>query len=215
MKEFLKWLENNENIEKVIVWLLIITIGLIILNTTLMSLGLPHYRITTDNIVEFSTGNVADFIFNCVMSILNFYSIMLLIFRITEIKKMFKFAILYLILNTLIIENIGYIALQIFIFLYCIIFPYLYSKKNKKYLALGLLSLVFNTVVQSVWYLIKAQLVNYNQLNAITQSVLSCDYFIIMFIIILVKEIFLKKRGELDEPIRRTRMLAMDRRIQK
>ena len=211
MKDFIKWLGNNEKVGKVIVWLLIIIIALIILNTTLMSLGLPHYQITEHSLYTVPINTVTDFLFSSIISILNFYSIILLIFKTTETKKIFKYSILYIILNCIVLEIFGYAALQIFILLYCILFSYFYSGKKLKYIGFALISIFINTIVQGVWYTIKVQLIDYDKINKITQSILSLDYFIIMGIIILVKEIYFKKRGE---SIGRTRMLAMGRTIQ-
>ena len=52
MKDFIKWLGVNEKIAKVAVWLLIIMVTLIIVNTALASLGFPNYQITYSNLVN-------------------------------------------------------------------------------------------------------------------------------------------------------------------
>ena len=99
MKDFINWLRNNEKIGKVIVWLFIITIGLIILNITLESLGLPHYSITTQNLVIVNKVKALEYLINWLTIILSFYSLVLLVFRVEESKNIFKYSILYLITN--------------------------------------------------------------------------------------------------------------------
>lgn len=87
MKDFIKWLGNNEKVGKVIVWLLIIIIALIILNTTLMSLGLPHYQITYKSLVEIKTDQYIELLSRIIICFLNYCSIMFLIFPIKEHKS--------------------------------------------------------------------------------------------------------------------------------
>ena len=60
----------------------------------------------------------------------------------------------------------------------------------------------------------KARFIDYNSINDPTKSILSLDYFIIMAVIILVKEVYLKKRGENDGWKRKTNMPILDRRLQ-
>lgn len=196
MKDFIKWLGVNEKVAKVAVWMLIIMVFLIVINTALTSLGFPHYAITYDNLKEINTVKAVNVLSNCIICILNFYAILLLIFRIKETKKLFKWAILYLILNWIITEFIGYIAVQIFIFLFFIIFPYLYSKRNWKYLLYGIGAVLINIIAQAVMYTYKLKFIDITELNRLTRALLSVDYFIIIGIIIVVKEIYLKKRGE-------------------
>ncbi len=196
MKDFIKWLGVNEKVAKVAVWMLIIMVFLIVINTALNSLGFPHYAITYDNLKEINTVKAVNVLSNCIICILNFYAILLLIFRIKETKKLFKWAILYLILNWIITEFIGYIAVQIFIFLFFIIFPYLYSKRNWKYLLYGIGAVLINIIAQAVMYTYKLKFIDITELNRLTRALLSVDYFIIIGIIIVVKEIYLKKRGE-------------------
>ena len=196
MKDFVKWLGVNEKVAKVVVWILIIMITLIIFNTAMESLGFPYYAITYDNLIKIKTSKLLDIIVSCIVVILNFYSIVLLVFRVKESKKIFKYALLYMILNWIIKEIFGLVAVEIFIPIYCAIFSYIYSKKNKKYILYGILALIINTVVQGIWYLAKAKFIDYPTQTDPTKIILSLDFFIIMGIIILVKEIYLKKRGE-------------------
>jgi len=55
MKDFINWLRNNDKIGKVVIWLFIITIGLIIINTALTSLGLPHYQLNTTKVFNINS----------------------------------------------------------------------------------------------------------------------------------------------------------------
>ncbi len=195
MKDFIKWLGVNEKVAKVAVWMLIIMVFLIIVNTALNSLGFPYYAITYDNLKNIDLGGTIDIILNCVVCILNFCSITLLVFSIKETKTIVKYSILYMILNWIFKEMFGYAALQIFIIVFILIFCYLYSNKNLKYVLYGFFALATNALVQGIAYTYKIKLIDYTSLSTTTQTLLSFDYFIIMAIIILVKEIYLKKRS--------------------
>lgn len=212
MKDFIKWLGVNEKVGKVIVWLLIITIMLIITNTFLESVGLPYYRITVDNLLSINKIAIIDTLVSCIICVANFYSIILLVFRLKETKRILKYAMLYLALALLINNIFNYAISQIFILIYIMCFCYFYSGKKKKYIIYACISLVFNTVIQFICYSYKIQFLNFAELTNATKMLLNIDYFIIMILIILVKEIYIKKRGERDE---RSSMLAMGRRIQK
>ena len=212
MKDFIKWLGVNEKIAKIAVWLLIIMVFLIVLNTALASLGFPNYQITYDNLIKVNKNNFLEIMLSCILCILNFYAIVLLVFRIKEAKPIFKYALIYLLLNWIVSSVVNQGILEIFIFIYCIVFCYLYSNNNLKYILYGIIAIIIDTIIQGIWYMFKAQFIDYSLLNKASQTLLSLDYFIIIGIIILVKEIYLKKRGEKNEF---TRVLAMDRRIQK
>lgn len=209
MKDFINWLKNNEKIGKVIVWLFIITIGLIILNITLESLGLPHYSITTQNLVIVNKVKALEYLINWLTIILSFYSLVLLVFRVEESKNIFKYSILYLITNIIVTVVFKSRFTTIFTIIYVLSFCYFYSNKNKKYILYGIASFVVNTVIQGIWYSIKIKTLDYSSLNELTKMVLYLDYFIIMAMVILVKELYLKKRGGNSG-----RVLAMDRKIQ-
>lgn len=196
MKDFIKWLGVNEKVAKVAVWMLIIMVFLIVINTALTSLGFPHYAITYDNLKEINYNSVIHALSSWIVVFLNFFTTMLLIFRIKESKDIAKYGILYLILNLIVTKIFDKGIVQIFIFLFFIIFAYLYSKKNTKYILYAIFSLFINTIIQGLTYLYKANLIEFNELNTTTRSLLSIDYFIIIGIIIVVKEIYLKKRGE-------------------
>ena len=196
MKEFIKWLGVNEKVAKVAVWILIIMVFLILTNTLLRSMGLPYYAITYDNLVKINVNDLANDLSSCIVNILNFYAITLLVFRIKEAKKLFKYAILYMISTWIVACIFSYVVSEIFIFSFIIIFCYLYSKRNYKYIVYSILAIIADAAVQGVAYMYKAKLIDIASLNQITKNFLSIDYFIIMGIIILVKEIYLKKRGE-------------------
>ena len=75
MKDFIKWLGVNEKIAKVAVWLLIIMVTLIIVNTALASLGFPNYQITYDNIKNISTNVILDTLSRILVCFLNFLNL--------------------------------------------------------------------------------------------------------------------------------------------
>ena len=214
MKDFVKWLGVNEKIAKVIVWLLIIMVFLIVTNTMLESLGFPYYKITYQNLQKINITKYLDVIMLYVVAFLNFYSVILLEFRVKESKKILKYAFLYLILNAILSQFLSTAIMQVFIILYIVIFSYLYSGKNYKYIFYCILAYITTIVVQGIWYLSKIRFIDYTRINDTTKSVLALDYFIIMAIIILVKEIYLKKRGENDGRTRRTNLHILDRRLQ-
>ena len=71
-------------------------------------------------------------------------------------------------------------------------------------------SLIINALIQGLTYTYKVKLIDYSSINYAIKLLLFSDYCIIMAIIILVKEYYLKKRG--DEV---GRQLSMVRPIQK
>lgn len=196
MKDFVKWLGVNEKIAKVVVWLLIIMVTLIIVNTALNSMGLPHYAITYKNLIKINSTTLTETIANCITCIMGYYAIILLIFRVSETKKLLKYALIYLISNWVITTLFGEIVVQVYMFLFFILFPYFYSKKNKKYLIYGFLSYFLNIIIQGIAYMYKAKFLNFATLDYVTRNIISLDYFIIIGMIIIVKEVYLKKRGE-------------------
>lgn len=206
MKDFINWLRNNDKIGKVVIWLFIITIGLIIVNTALTSLGLPHYQLNTTKVFDINSNKILDYTFTSIMCILNFYSITLLVFRISESKKLFKHAVVYLIINWIISEILPFILVQVFIIVYIVIFCYYYSNKKIKYMGYSFAAYIIVTLIQGVWYFINGQFIDYEALNKLTKCLLSLDYFITVSLMILVKEFYLKKRGENDESTRRSNM---------
>ena len=196
MKKFIKWLGVNEKVAKIAVWLLIIMVSLIIINTALASLGFPNYQLTYNNLVNINVSKILNIIFSWIISFLNFYSIISLVFKVNKSKDMFKYAILYLVLAIMIQGLTNYVISQIFILGYILIFCFKYSDNNWKYIIYGIGALLVNTIAQYICYIYKIRLIDFSSINQATKIILSLDYFIIIGIIISVKEIYLKKRGE-------------------
>ncbi len=196
MKDFIKWLGVNEKVGKVVVWLFLILISLVVVNAALDSLGFPYYKITYDNLIIFSKSKCYVTISSWITCILNFYATVLLVFRVKESKKIFKYSMLYLLLNIIINQVFDYGVLQVFILLFSIAFCYFYSKKNPKYILYGIAALIINTIVQYICYFYKVRFIDYATIDSMTKLILSLDYFIIMAFIILIKEIYLNKRSE-------------------
>ena len=184
MKDFLKWLGVNEKVAKIVVWIFIAIIMLILTNTLLESVGLPYYKITVDNLNKIaSSPKIISYILSGIVNILNFYSIVLIVFRVKNIKKMIIPAILCPILTGIVnILTIG--------------FCYFFSGKQWKYLLYGILSMGINAMIQYICYLYKARFIDFSHINSTTRIILGLDFLIVMAIVILVKEIYLRKRGE-------------------
>ena len=196
MKDFIKWLGINEKVAKVIVWLAIIMGFLILTNAMLASIGFPNYQINMENLKQINFNAFGEILTGWLILYLNFWSIILLVFRIKSIKKILGYSILYLLLNVLITKVFNGGITQIFMFIFFLSFGYFYSKRQRKYILYMIISLVVNTVVQGITYVFKLKCINFDELGSTTQALLSIDYFIFMAMIILVKEIYLKKRGE-------------------
>lgn len=194
MKEFLKWLGVDNKIAKLAAWILIIMITLIIVNVFLESMGFPYYKITVENLSKNDYGEVVDLFLQFVLSAFNFYAIILLVVRVKDIKKTIKYALLYLILNTIVVNVFDYAIAQIFIFVYIIFYLFLYGNKNKKYLLYGIGSIIFNILIQYVLYLYKGRFLDFTSIGTVNTLITSLDYFIIMTFIIIVKEIYLSKK---------------------
>ena len=196
MKDFVKWLGVNEKIAKIVVWIVLIMILLVITNTMLESVGFPNYKITYENLKQIRTMIYIEYIINWVTGILEFLSITLLVFRLKRIKGLFKYSIPYIIINVIAYHFLPYHIVQVFIILHIMVFCYIYSSKKARYIFYGLFACIFNILLQYVWYFAKLRFIDYSQMSEATKSLLALDYYIIVFIIILVKEIYLNKRGE-------------------
>ena len=194
MKEFCKWLGVNEKFAKVIVWLFIIMSMLIVFNSAFESMGMPYYKLTVENLSKIDYPKVFDYGISWIVALLNFYAMVFLIFPIKDFKKIFKYSILYLILNIIVLNLFGNGALQIFIALFIVIFSYLYSNKNKKYILYGILSCIISTIIQYVCYLYKARFIDFVNISGLNKLLVYSDYVLFMFIIILVKEIIIKNK---------------------
>lgn len=197
MKEFLKWLGINEKVAKVCTITLIFMVIIIILNTFLESIGLPFYKITHQNLSNINTNIIVEHLISWLTILLSFYSMIFLVFRVKDFKKIFKYSILFLALNILLKYLTGSsVVVQIFIFLYVLGFCYLYANKNKKYILYGLLSYLLFVFVEFICYWYKLRFVDFNELNRLTRNLLGLDCFVIMLIIIIIKEIILNKKGK-------------------
>ena len=134
MKDFIKWLGVNEKVAKVIVWLAIIMGFLILTNAMLDSLGFPNYQINMENIKKLDEHILIEYLIGWAVVYLNFLAITFLIFRIKDFKSLLKYAILYLIVNIIVSLFVNDAIAQLFIIGFVIVFSYLYSNKNKKYI---------------------------------------------------------------------------------
>lgn len=196
MKDFCKWLGVSDKIARLIIWLFIGMCFLIVTNVMLESVGLPYYKITVENLSKIDTNVFLEYLFNWTIILLNFYSMLFLVFRIKEFKKIFPYSILYLILNVFVYSIFGNVILQILIPIFISLLCYFYSNKNWKYVFYGFGSYVFGVIVQYICYLYKLRFIDYMKLNQLNQFLTSIDFFVIIFIIIIIKEIILKKREE-------------------
>ena len=194
MKDFCKWLGVNEKFAKVIVWIFIIMSMLIVFNSAFESMGMPYYKLTVENLSKIDYPKVFDYGISWIVALLNFYAMVFLIFPIKDFKKIFKYSILYLILNIIVLNLFGNGALQIFIALFIVIFSYLYSNKNKKYILYGILSCIISTIIQYVCYLYKARFIDFVNISGLNKLLVYSDYVLFMFIIILVNEIIIKNK---------------------
>ena len=202
MKEFLKWLGVNEKIAKIVVWILIAMIVLIVINTTLESIGLPFYKITAENIGKIiKSPKLIEYMISWAIAWLNFCSIIFLVFRIKEFKKIFPYSILFIVIQIIVevILKCNYVISQISIVSFLLIFCYLYSNKKIKYIFYGIISFVINTIIQGICYMYKVRFIDFEKMSQALKGILGIDFFIIMLVVILVKEIYLKKRGEKDD----------------
>lgn len=196
MKEFCKWLGVSEKFAKVVVWIFIIMAFLIVTNIMLESVGLPYYKLTVENLSKIDYPKMFEYLLAWIATLLNFYTMIFLIFPIKDFNKIFKYSILYLILNIIVFNLFGNGALQIFIALFIMIFSYLYSNKNKKYILYGMITCIVSAFVQFVCYLYKIRFIDYTDINNLNRILVSLDYVLLMFIIILIKEIIIKSKNK-------------------
>jgi len=196
MKEFLKWLGVNEKVAKVGMWMFIFMAFLIIFNTFLESIGLPFYRITYENLSKIEISYVKDCLVSWVTAVLNFYTFMLIIFRTKEAKAMIKYSVIYLALNIIIASFCSDLIVQAFIMLYVIGTAYIHSGRKPKYILYAIISILINAAVQYVSYAFKIRFIDYTTLNNTEMALVNIDYFIIMAIIIWIKELYLKNKNE-------------------
>lgn len=196
MKEFFKWLGVNEKIAKVLVWVLILMAFLIMTNAMLESIGAPYYKLTIENLSNIKYNELLNYLFAWIMTVLNFLTIVLLVFRVKDFTKLFKYSLVYLVLNIIFVAFFGYATSQAFIAIFILLFCFFYSGKNWKYIFYGLGSLILNTDVQYLSYIYKIQFIDYTICSSVQRLVLSLDFYLIMSLIILMKELFFKKRRD-------------------
>lgn len=199
MKDFFKWLGVNEKVAKATILIFVIMLFLVVTNLMLESIGFPFYKITYDNLMKVNTNVVLEYVLAWITTILSFYSVVLFVFPVKDTKRIFKFSLLFLIMNIIVRALTNTAVNQLFMAAYVLTFCYFYSGKNWKYMLYGAMSLVANSFIQAIWYLSKARFIDYASLSQMTKSILSLDYFIIIALVILVKEIWLKKRGANNE----------------
>ena len=120
MKEFCKWLGVSEKFAKVVVWIFIIMSMLIVFNVAFESMGLPYYKLTVENLSKIDYPKALEYIFAWIATLLDFYAVIFLIFPIKDFENIFKYSILYLILNIIVFNLFGNGVLQIFIPLFMI-----------------------------------------------------------------------------------------------
>lgn len=195
MKDFVKWLGVNEKVAKIAVWMLIFMGFLIIINTALESLGLPFYKVTVENLSNIKVNKVINYLSTVIISYLNFMSIVFLVFDIKRIREVLPYSVIYIIFMMIISTYGPYILSQIYIFAYIIIL-FLHLSKNKKiYILFGILSIIINAIIEYIcYYLFKFQYLSVKNVIGINRLITSLDYFIVMFFIIISKEIYLKYR---------------------
>ncbi len=75
-----------------------------------------------------------------------------------------------------------------------LMFGYLYSNKNKKYILYGIIGYILSLMVQYICYLYKIRFIDFTTINTFNKMLVSLDYVLLMFIIILVKEIIIKNK---------------------
>ena len=169
MKEFCKWLGVSEKTAKVVVWIFILMSMLIIFNSAFESIGLPYYKLTVENLSKIDYPKMLDYGISWIIVLLDFYGVMFLIFPIKDFGKIFKYSILYLILNIIVFNLFGNGILKIFILLFMIMFGYLYSNKNKKYILYIIVGYIFSLIVQYVCYLYKVRFIDFTNIDRLNK----------------------------------------------
>ena len=194
MKDFCKWLGVSEKFAKVVVWIFIIMSMLIIFNSAFESMGLPYYKLTIENLSKVDLGSLFETFIGWVMVLLSFYAVIFMVIPVRDFMKVFKYSILYLILNICITLLTNAVVAQIFVILAPCIFAYYYFNKSWKYVGCMIGSTVLNFVIQFISYTYKIKFIDFTNINNFNRFLVSLDYFIMMFIIILVKEVIIKNK---------------------
>lgn len=196
MKEFLKWLGVNEKVAKIAVWIFIFMVFLIVANAALDSLGLPYYKVTVENLSKIDIPVLLEYLLSWLIVLLNFLSFTLLIFDIKYIKQILLFGIIYILINVVSFYLFGYAIQQIIIILYLLAFSYFYSGKKLKYILYMVISIILNAIIQYVCYLYKVRFINFAVASWLNQFLTSLDYFLILLVIVVLKELYLKNKKE-------------------
>ena len=132
-----------------------------------------------------------------IVSLLNFYSIVFLVIRIKEFKKILPYSVIYIVILAIINNKIPAGVEQLLVPCLNCCLLYFIANKNKRYILYGVLSMVINIVVQYLcYYLFKVKYLNAISIKGLNYLLSSIDYFIVMFFIILVKEVYLKYKKE-------------------
>lgn len=134
MKDFCKWLGVSEKFAKIVIWLFIIMTMLIIFNIAFESMGLPYYKLTIENLSKIDVGKVGEILLSWAMVLMSFYFVIFLVFPIKDFKKIFKYSVLYLVLNVLVTLLTNEAVANVFIIIFVLAFCYFYSNKNWKYI---------------------------------------------------------------------------------
>ena len=193
MKEFIKWLGVNEKVAKLVVWIFIFMAFLVLLNNCLDSFGLPYYKITAQNLSKIKLNKVLDYACTVVVAFLNFCSIVFLVLRLKEFKKILPYSILYLIILG-IVSEISYPLMQAYIFVSITTLLFFYSGKKPKYILYSIYSFLFNIVCQYVFYNYKAKYIDFANISGLNWLYTSIDCFLVIFVIKTLKEVYLRNK---------------------
>jgi len=193
MKEFIKWLGVNEKVAKVAVWVFIFMIALIVFNAAFDSFGLPYYKVTAENLSKVKLNKVLDYVCTVVVAFLNFCSIVFLVLRVKEFKKVIPYSVVYLIILG-IASEINYALSQVILISFIFVFIFLYKKKEKRYLLYTLGSFMVNLLVQYLTYLYKSKYINFSVISGLNELYASIDSFLIIFVIIFMKEVYFRNK---------------------
>ena len=193
MKDFLKWLGVNEKVAKVVVLMFIFMFFLIVFNAALDSFGLPYYKVTVDNLSKIKLNKVFDYLCTVIVAFLNFFSIVFLVLRVKEFKKMWPQIILYLVLLG-IVSEINYVLMQLYIFIAITVIIFINSGKKYKYILYSVYSFVFNSLCQFIFYNYKAKFLDFANISGLNWLYTFVDSFLVILIVIFIKEIYLKNK---------------------
>ncbi len=195
MKDFIKWLGVNEKVAKLAVWLLIFMITMIVINTCLESIGMPYYKVTIENLSKIKINSLINYLCVIAVSVLNYVLTIFIVIRTKEIKKLLPYVLVYTIIPIIVTKYLGYGVTQVFIFVYTMYTIIKFSEKPTKGIYKGLIAIVINTIVQYIcYYTFKLKYIEVTKLEGLNYLLTSLDSFLILLIIIIVKELYLYKR---------------------